>query len=305
MGHNLVVARGPLARRHTEAVIMAAFLNMLKGAPLTPIIGAGAVLGGSYMVQNYSLITVEGGHAAVVFNRLPPAMGGGMKAAPLPPGMHFIVPFIEKATDFETRARHKNFRSSTASRDLQQVNIDLRVLHEPDQYALPQIYQELGVDYDERVLPSIANEVLKAVVARYKADELIQRRGEVSAEIQDALRTRARRFHINLQDVYITHLAFGKEYTNAVEAKQVAQQEAERARFLVDRALQEKKSTVIRAEGEAIAAEKLGKSMRESPGFLQLRKIEAAREISSTIARSSNRVYLNADSLLMNLADTK
>ena len=60
--------------------------------------------------------TVEGGHAAVVFNRLPPSMGGGMKPAPLAPGMHFILPFIEKATDFETRARHKNFRSSTASR---------------------------------------------------------------------------------------------------------------------------------------------------------------------------------------------
>ena len=145
--------------------------------------------------------------------------------------------------------------------------------------------------------------VFNTLQARYKADELIQRRGEVSQEIQDALRTRARRFHINLQDVSITHLGFGKEYTAAVEAKQVAQQEAERARFLVDRALQEKKSTVIRAEGEAIAAEKLGKSMRESPGFLQLRKIEAAREISTTIARSSNRVYLNADSLLMNLAD--
>ena len=126
-------------------------------------------------------------------------MGGGMKPAPLAPGMHFILPFIEKATDFETRARHKNFRSSTASRgecpppdsisrhcrpaytcglawplprtDLQQVNIDLRVLHEPDQYKLPSIYQELGVDYDERVLPSIANEVLKAVVVSDAPDD--------------------------------------------------------------------------------------------------------------------------------------
>lgn len=54
--------------------------------------------------------------------------------------------------------------------DLQQVNIDLRVLHEPDQYKLPQIYQELGIDYDERVLPSIANEVLKAVVVSDSID---------------------------------------------------------------------------------------------------------------------------------------
>merc|ERR1711871_1293063 len=68
-----------LARRHTEAVIMAAFLNMLKGAPLTPIIGAGAVLGGSYMVQNYSLIT--GSSASIPHNLLTPVLSGS--SAPL------------------------------------------------------------------------------------------------------------------------------------------------------------------------------------------------------------------------------
>jgi len=58
---------------------------------------------------------------------------------------------------------------------------------------------------------------------------------------------------INLDDVSITHLTFGKEYTQSIEAKQVAQQEAERAKFVVEQALEEKKSTIIRAEGEARA----------------------------------------------------
>jgi len=62
-------------------------------------------------------------------------------------------------------------------------------------------------------------------------------------------------FHIMLDDVSITHLGFGKEYTRAVEEKQVAQQEAERAKFIVDKAQEDKKSTIIRAQGEAKSAE--------------------------------------------------
>ena len=73
------------------------------------------------------------------------------------------------------------------------------------------------------------------------------------------LTKRATDFHILLEDVSITHLAFSKDYTAAVEAKQVAQQDAERAKYIVDKALQEKKSIIIKAQGEAKAAELVGK----------------------------------------------
>lgn len=76
-------------------------------------------------------------------------------------------------------------------------------------------------DFDERVLPSIVNEVTKAVVARYNASELLTKRDQVSRAIRDQLTARSKDFHILLDDVSITHLAFSKEYTAAVEAKQV------------------------------------------------------------------------------------
>ncbi len=94
---------------------------------------------------------------------------------------------------------------------------------------------------------------------------------------------------------------FGPEYSAAVEAKQVAQQEAERAKFLVEKAIQDKLSTVVRAEGEAQSAKLLSETIRERPEFLQLRKIEAARDIAHVLAKSQNRIYLSSDSLLLNL----
>lgn len=104
---------------------------------------------------------------------------------------------------------------------MQTVSLTLRVLHKPEVAALPSIYSRLGLDYDERVLPSIGNEVLKATVAQFDASELITQRELVSARIQQELMKRAAEFNIVLEDVSLTHLSFGKEFTGAVEAKQV------------------------------------------------------------------------------------
>jgi len=96
-------------------------------------------------------------------------------------------------------------------------------------------------------------------------------------------------------------LSFSKEYTAAVEAKQVAQQEAERAKFVVEKAEQDRRSAVIRAQGEAEAAKMVSEAMKSNSNFLNLRKIEAARDIARVISKSSNKIYLNSDNLLVNL----
>jgi len=265
-------------------------------ARLAPLFKAGAgVLGAGWLIYN-SLYTVDGGHRGVVFNRLQ-----GVKDEVYGEGTHLLLPWFEWPVIFDVRTRPKELPSLTGTRDLQYVNISLRVLFRPDTTKLAMVLSKFGHDYDKRILPSIMNETLKAVVAQFNAEQLTTQREEVSRLIKRNLTERAEDFHILIDDCAITHLNFGREYSKAVEDKQVAQQEAERAKYLVDVAEQDRQSKIIAAQGEAEAAKMIGNAMKKNPAFAELRRIEKARDIAKTIANSPNRVFLNSDALLVNL----
>merc|ERR1712029_1289340 len=242
-------------------------------------LGVGLALAGG--VANSALYNVDGGHRAVMFDRfrgvLPDVTGEGT---------HFMIPWVQRPITFDIRSRPKNVPSVTGSKDLQNVNITLRILFRPMPDQLPNIYTPLGTDYEDRVLPSITNEVLKAVVAQFDAGELITQRELVSAKVNEALTERANQFGLILDDISITHLTFGRDFTQAVELKQVAQQEVEKAEQI-------KKANIINAEGDSQAAELLATAIgKAGEGLVELRRIETAEEIATSMANSRNVVYL-------------
>jgi prohibitin 1 len=249
---------------------------------------AGLAAAGSFAVSQ-CIYNVDGGERAVMFDQL----RGGVRPDVTGEGTHFLIPVIQRPVIFDVRTKPREVPSVTGTKDLQMVNIKLRILWRPIIDDLPKLYRELGTDFDERVLPSIGNEVLKSVVAQYNAEELLSKRAEVSARIKSEMMRRAKVFHLEFDDVAITHLTFGREFMNAIEAKQVASQDAERQQWFVKRAEQERQAVVTRAEGEAEAATIITKAMeRTGNAIIEVRRIDAAKEIAGKLANSRNVVYL-------------
>lgn len=244
-----------------------------------------------------SLYTIEGGHEAVTFNQLTGAFDRYGE------GTHFLIPWVQVPFLFDLRKKIAVKVAQTGSKDLQMVRVTLRILHYPDRSALPEIVKTLGLDPASKVLPSIANEVLGGTIAEFTAAQLITQRARVSVQIRDKLRERAENFHLILDDVSITHVDFAPEYIRAVEEKQIAQQQEQRAKFTVEKAREQKEEIIVKAEQEAQAAREFNSALLHdrSGSFLAIRRLQAARDIAEIVASGGNRVYLSADNLLFNV----
>mmetsp|Transcript_129001 Transcript_129001/g.252652 ORF Transcript_129001/g.252652 Transcript_129001/m.252652 type:complete len:281 (+) Transcript_129001:25-867(+) len=258
------------------------------------VLGAATSLGGAVLFAGIAVefftFDVDAGTRAVMFDKI---RGIKEDQPSVGEGTHFKIPFIQIPVIMDVRSRPRSIHSVTGTKDLQMVNISLRVLSRPREDQMAKIYLTLGTDFDERILPSIGNEVLKAVVAQYNAEELLSKRALVSEGIREALVERAAKYNLILDDVSITHLTFGREFARAIEHKQVAQQEAETQAYVVAKADQERKAAVIRAEGEAEAAQLISKAMAAAGnGLIEVRRIDTAKDVAHIVANSRNITYL-------------
>lgn len=180
---------------------------------------------------------------------------GQVQAQVLQEGIHFVVPIVNTVQALSVRVQNQEISAEASSKDLQDVYTDVAL----NWHIIPEeastIFQQIGNEdaIVTRIINPAVEEVLKAVMAMYTAEEIITKRGEVKTGVDDLLKTRLATYHIAVDDISLVHVHFSDRFSDAVEAKQVAEQEAKRAGFMVLKSLREAEIRVNLARGEAEA----------------------------------------------------
>ncbi|MDH3243587.1 MAG: prohibitin family protein [Saprospiraceae bacterium] len=212
-------------------------------------------------------VQVGAGERGVVLNF------GAVQEKVLDEGIHFRVPVMQQIILIDIKIQKVVTDAASASSDLQDVALSVALNYHiiPDKANL--VYQTIGVEFKERMIDPAIQEVMKAVSARYTAEELITKRPAVSAEMQESLTKRLLLSNISVDAFSIVSFSFSKIFTDAIEAKQTAEQNALKAERDLDRIKVEAQQTIAAATAEAEAL-RLQK-MNISPDLIELRKIEA------------------------------
>jgi regulator of protease activity HflC (stomatin/prohibitin superfamily) len=188
----------------------------------------------------------------------------------LGPGIHMIVPGVNSIELMETRTQKEESQASAASRDLQVVTTTLALNFRIDPTKVGQIYSRVGPNYKQRVIDPSVQESLKVVTSRYTAEELIRKRAEVKAEVESEIMKRLDEYAIIVdpQGLSIVNFDFSPEFNKAIESKQVAQQEAEKQKYVLQQAELQKQTEIARAQGTAEAAKLNAEALKVNGGSL-------------------------------------
>jgi regulator of protease activity HflC (stomatin/prohibitin superfamily) len=198
---------------------------------------------------------------------------GAVQDVVLNEGIHFKIPVVQTVEMMDVRIQKEVTDAAASSSDLQDVALSVALNFHIIPSNANLVYQTIGVEFKERIIDPAIQEVMKAVSARYTAEELITKRPAVSSEIQTALTQRLLESHISVDAFSIISFSFSQTFTDAIEAKQTAEQNALKAKRDLDRIKVEAQQTIAAATAEAEAL-RLQK-MNISPDLIELRKIEA------------------------------
>lgn len=210
---------------------------------------------------------IPAGHRAVVFDSF-----SGVKPKALGEGINFVMPFVQDVIKYDIRVQKVEFEATAASKDLQDVATKVAINFHPDPESVPELYRQYGVAYQEKVIHPAVQEVVKAVTALYTAEELITKREQVKAGMQEHLARLMQIAKLHLDETYITDFKFSEGFSHAIEAKQVAEQNALKARRDLDRIRLEAEQKIagLRAEAEGLRMQK----EQITPMMIKLRMVE-------------------------------
>jgi regulator of protease activity HflC (stomatin/prohibitin superfamily) len=213
--------------------------------------------------------TVTSGQRAIVFRF------GQIKAVESE-GLHLKVPFMDTTIIVDVRTLKAESPADAGTKDLQRVSTNVALNYHLDANVLKDTYSRVGLDVESKVIDPRIQEVVKAVVARYSAEELLAKREEVKQEVELALRNQLASYNIVVEAIQITNFQFSASFDHAIEAKQTAEQNALKAKNDLERIKIEADQKIAMAKAEAETIRIQADAIRAQGGaeYVQLKAIE-------------------------------
>ena len=192
-----------------------------------------------------AMCSVEAGHTGVI------TTFGKVSDDVLQEGLHFKIPFVQKMTQIDNRVLKTDVESSSASKDLQTVSSTISVNYRIGVQNSANIFKNVGTNFDEVIVRPAVQECVKAVTAKFTAEQLITNRQVISQQMEDALAAKINPYGLNIEVFNIISFDFSEEFNKAIEAKQTAQQNALKAEQDLQRVKIEAQQQIEQAKAEA------------------------------------------------------
>jgi prohibitin 2 len=189
-------------------------------------------------------------------------------------GLYFVIPLIELVQKVDIQIQKEEMRADAASKDLQTVHIVVAMNYHIDPARVARIFQEVGLQYKERIIDPAMQEGVKASTAKFTAEELITRREAVREDTKNQLKTRLQEMGIIVDEFNIVNFEFSKVFNDAIEAKVTAEQSALAAKNKLEQIKFEAEQRVAEAKGKAEAITIESNALRSNPQILEMRALE-------------------------------
>lgn len=191
-------------------------------------------------------------------------------------GLHLKLPFIDKRLIVDVRTQKASSPASAGTRDMQSVTTEVAVNYHLNAASLAKIYAQSGLEVREKLIDPRIQEVVKAVVAKYSAEQLLVQREAVKTDIFTNLKNSLAKYSIVVEDIQITNFSFSPAFDKAIELKQTAEQSALKAKNDLQRIRieAEQKISMAEAEAKAIEIQSLAVKAQGGEGYVQLKAIE-------------------------------
>lgn len=191
-------------------------------------------------------------------------------------GLHLKLPFIERVILVDVRTQKSHAPASAGTKDLQTVTTEVALNYHINANSLQDTYTRIGLDVEDKVIEPRIQEIVKGVIARFSAEELLTRRDAVKQEIAVGLRSSLSNYNISVEDIQITNFSFSKAFDEAIEAKQTAEQNALKAKNDLDRIKVEAEQKITMAQAEAETIRIQAQAIKEQGGeeYVKMKAIE-------------------------------